>query len=291
MARINIGLRQAWRLCQLPHRDRLALIADGLPIILESARGFWSASLQLKDRPREAEVLSGFAREEAAKVLILLDMVRCPPSLVPSKAGAIIGWFYDHLARLIYAKAASWKPMHVTQLQEYVNSERKAHYLEGYVGEYIVPNWSLSSRERLLYADIEACEDEVPAWNKPIGYDSGLPTFIPSVLRISEALSAVGVFSMPGVIATAEIFGQLEFRDSQGPSDAERLTEELLKRLIAENLPTKDATNNTFSELYRAWQLPMYNLDFNVINVPLAELEEERDALLAAEAGYDPQDF
>src|SRR5439155_17953231 len=101
----DIGLHQAKRLCQLPEQKRLAFVAEGLPIILDSARGFWEASQQLEARPREAKVLEGFAEEEAAKILILMDGVRCPPKLVSSKLKRIIGWFYDHLARLIYAEA------------------------------------------------------------------------------------------------------------------------------------------------------------------------------------------
>ncbi|OAF16927.1 hypothetical protein [Bradyrhizobium neotropicale] len=52
---------------------------------------------------REAKVLEGFAKEEAAKILILMDAVRCPPKLIASKLNRIVGWFYDHLARLIIA--------------------------------------------------------------------------------------------------------------------------------------------------------------------------------------------
>lgn len=58
--------------------------------------------------------------EEAAKILILLDAVRCPPKLISLKLNRIIGWFYDHLAHLIYADAVSWKPTDLAQLREYV---------------------------------------------------------------------------------------------------------------------------------------------------------------------------
>ena len=98
-----------------------------------------------------------------------------PAELLSSKVGTIVGWFYDHLARLIYAEAVNWKPMHIAQLRDYVDSQRKAHYLEGYAGEYIVPNWNLSRRESQLYADIDAYEDGMPGWNKPTGYVSGFP--------------------------------------------------------------------------------------------------------------------
>jgi hypothetical protein len=71
MARVSIGLRRANLLCQIPPKERLDLIAEGLPIILESARGFCPASGQLAANPREAEVLEGFPEKEAAKILIL----------------------------------------------------------------------------------------------------------------------------------------------------------------------------------------------------------------------------
>lgn len=38
---LDIGLRQARRLCQMSHDKRLTFLAEGLPIILASAQGFW----------------------------------------------------------------------------------------------------------------------------------------------------------------------------------------------------------------------------------------------------------
>jgi hypothetical protein len=107
VSKLDIGLRQGRASCQMKHAERLDFIAEGLPLILESARGFWTASERLHDRPREADVLEGHAEEEAAKILILLDILRCPPKLSAGKIGTIIKWFYDHLAQLIYAKATS----------------------------------------------------------------------------------------------------------------------------------------------------------------------------------------
>lgn len=132
----DIGLGQAYRLCQMPHDKRLDFIAEGLPIILDSAQGFfWRGAEQLKDHPREAKVLQGYAAEEAAKKVILMDAVRCPPKLIAQRLGKIVGWFYDHLARLIFADAAGWKPMHLADLRSYVDNDRRGHYLDGSVGE------------------------------------------------------------------------------------------------------------------------------------------------------------
>jgi hypothetical protein len=285
MAKVNIGLRQAKVLCQLRKNERFNLIGEGLPIILESARGFWRASGQLADNnPREADVLEGFAEEEAAKILILMDAVRCPSKLIVEQIGQIITNFYDHLARLLYAEAQGWKPMHVAQLQEYLDSERKAHYLEGQID--IVPNLNVYTRESQLYADIGASEDGVRHWNEPKSYTSGLLRFTPTALRVAEALSVFGIFTRKGLDATAEVWGQLEFRDTETRADADRLTEQLLKRLIAEGLPSEAATQEDVNVLYRSWQMPMYHLNFTLVEVPLEDLMAEREANVQVEMGY-----
>lgn len=273
-------------MCQMPHNERLELIVEGLPVVLQSAQGFWDAAELLKERHREADVLESFAEEEAAKILILMDIVRCPPSLVPSKIGLMVSRFYDHLARFLYAEAQRWKPMHVSQLREYVDEQRRAHYLEGYAGEYILPNWNIARRESQLYADIEAYEDGAPTWNAPTGYASGIPRFKPLALRVAESLSNVGAFSLKGVQAVADFWGTTEFKDTENWQDSVNLTRCLLEKLIAEGLPSDHASEQDVSMLYNSWQMPMYNLEFKLIDVPLEDLERERDSMLWAEAGY-----
>ena len=283
--KLDIGLRQARCLCQMQQEERLAFIAEGLPIILASAQGFWRASLNLHDAPREAEVLKGFAEEEAAKILILMDAVRCPPQLLGSKLGVILGWFYNHLAQLIYVDAVCWKPMHVAQLREYVEPHRKAHYVEGQVGEYIAPNWNVYQRESKLYADIEAYEDGKPQWSAPNGSTHIFPSFVPRALALVEAMAALGMFSTQGLKATAEIWRHVEFKDTESHQDAKRLTCQLLERLKAEGLPTEAATQDHVNSLFYDWQLPMYRFDLGLIKVSLEELRAEQERLYWAEFG------
>ena len=85
--KLNIGLRRGKVLCGMKYDDRLAFIGDGLPIVLESARGFWQASLQLQSSVREATVLRNHAVEEAGKILILMDIARCPEKIVARRIG------------------------------------------------------------------------------------------------------------------------------------------------------------------------------------------------------------
>ena len=101
-------------------------IAEGLPIIAASVRSFWDAAQLLEQGSREQNVLEGFAVEEAAKVLILMDLVRCPSKHIAQRVKEIVKTFYDHLSRMIYADAQGWRPVDVTQLQTYVDQERQA---------------------------------------------------------------------------------------------------------------------------------------------------------------------
>ena len=281
----NIGLKQAKVLCQMSHDKRLKFLANGLPIIQDSADGYWKASLQLKGFPREAEVLRGHAVEEAAKALILMDAARCPKKLVSQHMGKIVGWFYDYLARLIYAEVIGWRPSHTTELREYVKPLRESHSVEGEVGEFIFPNWSLYMRERQQYADV-ACEDgKEPYWSAPFSIDMGLSSFEPPALRLTKAMSALGMFSLEGLRAVSEIWGTTTFSTVEDRRMALSLTRQLVKRLVEADIPTQSATDDHVSALVDLWQLPMYDFDFGLINVPLAELKEEQERILITEMG------
>ena len=67
---VPYGAKKAGAMREMAQSERLDFIAEGLTIILTSARGFWNAAEKLTDNPREASVLEGFAEEESAKVLI-----------------------------------------------------------------------------------------------------------------------------------------------------------------------------------------------------------------------------
>jgi hypothetical protein len=284
----DIGLKQAALLCQMTFDQRLTFLSEGLPIVLASAEGFWDASRRLLSMPREAEVLCNHAEEEAAKILIIMDMVRCPKKLVASRMGKMIVWFYDHLARVIYANAASWRPMNVAQLRQYVDDSRQSHYLEGNLGEYIVPNFELTNRESMLYADIAAFEDRLPLWSAPKRMPDSFPDFVPPVLALGKSLAALGIFRVEGLRAAAEVWNTREFKDAEGYSETKTLTQRLLQRVVEEKLPTPAAEQNDVSRIYD-WQMPMYNLDLRPIPVPIEQLQRERDAILYAEMGYNDE--
>ena len=285
----KIGLSQAQRLCQMPQAERLAFIADGLPIVFASAQGFWRAASQLDGQVREAVVLERHAEEEAAKVLILMDMVRCPRRLVASRIGSMVRWFYDHLARLIYAEAVGWKPTDVAELRKYVDLDRKSHHVDGAVGEYIMPNSTIFNREGMLYSDIAAYEEDEPRWGDPADllHPLSFSGRVPTALRLAESMLRLGMFTRRGVEITGQVWGEVEFKETESIRKANALTRTLLESLIAEELPAEEMEQEDEHLLYEAWPLPMYHFDFGLIQVPLEELQDEQERLLWAEIGAD----
>ncbi len=107
--KLQIGQRQASRIWPM-----------GLPIIHASAMGFWSASAELREKPREAEVLAGSAK------------ARRSSSCSTSSAGRVVVNGHGGLAESRRAVA-------------------QGAYLEGNGGEYIIPNNTIYRRESKFY--------------------------------------------------------------------------------------------------------------------------------------------
>jgi len=93
----EIGMKRGWLLASMPSGRRLDVIAEGLPVLLKSADDLLAAATALNDHRRAASILEGHATEELAKILILMDIVRCPDKLRAAITGTMFKWFYDHL--------------------------------------------------------------------------------------------------------------------------------------------------------------------------------------------------
>ena len=258
-----------------------------LPIVLNSVRGFWKAAGALKDCERESAVLRGFAVEEAAKILILLDIVRCPKKEVSNRIGAMVSWFYDHLARIIYVEAT--ETIHATDinyLRDAIQNLRKNYYLEGDVGEYIFPNWELYTRERQIYSDIEGYADGFAGWSAPDAHGFMDLEANSSTIRLVEAMSALGLFSVDALMIVSKLWGRVSFHDTQDYDEARRLIWATLEEVDAAGLMPPTASQDDANLLARFWQLPMYALDLSRVSVSLEELKARQEGMLWSEIGY-----
>lgn len=285
----QIGLRQAKRLSNMTPYRRRAFISEGLNIIHASAQSFWESARALSARPREAEILEDFAAEEAAKILILLDVFRAPAEQQSTVLGSQLKRLYDHHARLLYVDATWWKPMHRAQLQDYLDHARRSHVVDGPVGEFIMPHGPTYERERKLYADVVAYEDDEVHWNDPVSFRSRVQMafvdYAPRIVSLVSGMKRLGVFSEDGLDAIAATWGEKEFRDEDGLPKARSLSHRMLVRLEELGRVSEDATAVDGGLVLDAWPFPMWNMDLGRIDVPLNELQAEQDQALWAESG------
>lgn len=280
-------MRRGRVLAQLAPARQLDIIAEGLPVLLKSADELMAAAKALDDHLRAAAILIGQATEELAKILILMDIVRCPPKHRGRLIGQMFKWFYDHLPRLLYAEAQGWKPMTVTQLQEYLDNSRRLHDIDGFAGEFIMPNSTLFAREIRLYADIVTHEDGEPMWSKPSDWmQARFGGGRTSTWYVAKALSDMGAFSRAGLDIVSEIWSAVDFvGEIECYSLPRKLTQQMLERLDAAGLISQDAEESQLHYLYNQWQVPMYHLDFKPIQVPLKDLRAAQEAALRSEFG------
>lgn len=117
----RIGLKQGRQIANMSHAARLTFVAEGLPLLVRSALDYWRAAELLERHLREAEVVGRNAEEEAAKALILIDIIRCPPKRAAAHAGRLMGFFYNHLSRLIWADMCGASVENPAEVQHYVD--------------------------------------------------------------------------------------------------------------------------------------------------------------------------
>lgn len=115
--RRNMQARALKNLTQLPPAKRLDVIAEGLELLVEHVTTLTDDLMYLSKggRPRGALVLEAQSQEEAAKVLILLDLVRLGWG-DPIKVNVQIKRFYDHLSRCIYAEVSQMRPADLAEV-------------------------------------------------------------------------------------------------------------------------------------------------------------------------------
>lgn len=277
----DIGMKQLRTLSNLPMAKRLDLIAEGLPILRRSAEELFEARKAVDQASRVGQILLGHATEEAAKILILLDYVRCPPSLNRRAQGQLSA-FYDHAARLLYAQACRWRPDTVATLRGYVDRTRSSHIVEGNYGEYIMPNWELYMREARLYADLTRADTGALVWNDPNEWPGMRDIFglAPAVMSVTRSLDRVGALSRKGLAVVQDVWSGSAFEDAEHTSTSDGLIQETVRRLIELGLPADDASDDDVRTLYSDWQLPMYAIDVQIQSADLDDLRAEQEAHL-----------
>lgn len=82
---------------------------------------------------------------------------------------------------------------------------------------------------------------------------------------------------MEGLKAIEETWGKVDFMDTDGAVLARDLSHQTLIELEKSGKIPQDAQPNDVWQVKDAWPFPMWSMDLKKLDVPLAEMEEERD--------------
>ena len=277
-----------------------AEMSEGIPLIVKSAEELDEAGRQLfvAGEFRASEIVKGLAEEEAAKVLILLDSVRCPPDS-RSKANSLRG-FYRHLAKRVYAAVNSLPNiLSFRELSEFVAHECKTLYLDGPSGvDWIFTNAITTRRENKMYVDyVRDITDRKGdySWSVP----QVLPPVVgsyrhPPVVRLSRALCDAGANSVPGLACIAGLWRGFHPESGTSRAELQCVIERTLERLGKVHVGTISPVAESL--ILSEWSFPLWPLELvesDSGGSSLEELQAKRrnaiERIEKTEARRDPQ--
>lgn len=262
---------------QIPSADRLPIIQTGLALLVphivelsEAAR-----SLRNQERTRAAKILESFATEEAAKVLILLDMIRHGwknNEAIRSLSRA----FYDHLSRGLYIRISSSSPASFGEVRSILDHLRPSRYLDG-------PNdvdWEFrneieSTREEAMYVDIVKDDDGL-RWVAPQQQNEFFYSPEVAVVNLVLALDRLGVLTIEGLNLLEDSWNGVDFVDELSWVENHEHTRALIQALHEQDLLKQEASQHDINYVLERWSFPMGTLDLTQRKVTQEELEQTR---------------
>ena len=257
-------------------------ISEGIPLIVENAVSLDETAGRLhRDKEfRVSEIIRGFAEEEAAKVLILIDLVRCPRD--QRKRREIARRFYGHVAKRIYAMTCSFPNIRsFEEFREFVDEELRPYYLDGPNSvDWVFPNSILAEREQNLYVDyVRDITDEAGDcyWNTPNSPASAHVQYeTPECVKLSKALSEAGANSPKGLAIIADIWRGFK---PDSATDRKPLWDLIALTLdqLAEARHTVGDDTRASNLIIKTWSFPLWSLTITEPRGSPEELNELRE--------------
>ena len=252
-------------LAQYPDEKLFAIVADGIGYITENAQELDRLARRLheQDEIHGSNIMRRLAEEEAAKVLVLVDLIRCPTTQSAYRSQTI-KHFYDHVAKGIYAKSVMWRPAVFQDLCDYVDIEKAGFHLDGpHDVDWLMRNAITSDREWAMYVDYVqdvTVEDGEHLWHYPHYDDSGGFEYrSPGTLKVSDALKGYGAASADGLEFIASLWRKFEPEPSTDRGDHISVVFETLEKLEANGLAT-ETSSDAGRTILEGWAFPMWSL-------------------------------
>ncbi|MFJ1594107.1 hypothetical protein ACIOD0_28245 [Kitasatospora albolonga] len=269
----------------VPKAERLVLIAQGLELLAEHVGTLRDDLIHLQEagRSRGAAVIDGLASEEAAKMLILWDVVRMGWSDADAVRGQLRN-FYNHLARGIYARLIAGRPADLAEVRRYAESLRRSLYLDGPNDvDWIFRNSVEADREESLYVDYVTSEGD-SVWITPARLsDLGLSPRTSMVIDLALALHRFGCTSKKGLEIITKEWDGVSLDDDTHWVKVEAINKSILNKLYAAGLCSDDLTQADVRLAVGHWIFPLGGVDLSPIKVTKTELLAERERWVASQ--------
>ena len=210
--------RRAYKLASRSRPALLEALAEGMALLVEHVAALERAAERLRgqETPRAVEAIGVISDEEAAKLLILLDVARCAYQDAGVKRDQLKRTS-SHIAKGIYARAADIRPADFAELLRFVEGLRRSHYLDGPNDvDWIFRNEIVAEREERLYVDYVET-DEGDMWISPERYDDLGARYPSAAVELVGAFSRAGFCDPRALGVVAEVW-----RDFQPESEQQK---------------------------------------------------------------------
>ena len=256
-------------------------VSEGIRHVLKNAVSLDASARRLagadEDDYHGSTVLRNLAEEEAAKVLVLLDAVRCPKTNQRDRARTLKGFNY-HIAKGVYAKACDWRCFDFEPFAEFV-SRHVAQYdfigLHGY--ESIISNWIRIERENKMYVDFVqelTLENEERYWTYPSYQGQRYGYRTPKSLEVACALANVGMTKPDGVKIVADVWRKFEPSGQRYVDLIDKISETI--NLLDQANLTRTNSEYKCDQAVWDWPFPMWSLNLRLKERSLDEMRERR---------------
>ena len=201
---------------------------------------------------------------EAAKVLILLDTVRCPPSKGEERWRTLARW-NSHLWKGLYARMCDDGLAHSDfgDVQDFIERESAHFFLDGPTrADWVFPNGILAEREGRMYVDfvrdVTPAEDGAPQWwSTPSTYEYYSPA---GCLYLVDVLAHLGAASVEVLEAVADVWRDFEPPPRTSREELRSLIGETLRELEARGVARVRAADARLIDTVHRWPFPLWSL-------------------------------
>lgn len=260
------GTSAIGELAELPDGELFPAISEGVSHLVTNLGRLHQAAtgLAADGDHTSAAILGSIGTEEAAKALMLLDVVRCPPSRGVQRRRTLACW-NSHLWKGLYARICDdlLAQGDFGDVQRFIERERSRFYLDGPTGaDWVFPNEILSEREGRMYVDFVrdvtgADGGTPPWWSTPSPSERHSPA---SCLYLVDALVHVGATSVEGLEVVACVWRGFEPLPHTSREELSSLIGETVRELEAKGGAGASAADARLLDTVHQWPFPLWPL-------------------------------